>query len=125
MGARPIAILNSIHFGSPSHHKTKNLLDGVVSGIGGYGNCMGIPTIGGEVKFNSSYNENILVNAMAVGLTKKNKIFYSKAKGINQPVIYVGSKTGRDGIHGASMASTEFNENIEEKKPTVQVDTTL
>ena len=121
MGARPIATLNSIHFGDHGHPKTKNLLNGVVSGIGGYGNCMGIPTVGGEVKFDSSYNENILVNAMAVGLVKKNKIFYSKAKGINQPVIYVGSKTGRDGIHGASMASTEFNENIEEKKPTVQV----
>ncbi len=121
MGARPIAILNSIHFGSPSHHKTKNLLDGVVSGIGGYGNCMGIPTIGGEVKFNSSYNENILVNAMAVGLVKKDKIFYSKAEGLNKSVIYVGSKTGRDGIHGASMASAEFDSNAEEKKTTVQV----
>jgi len=121
MGARPIATLNSIHFGSPDHPKTKNLLNGVVSGIGGYGNCMGIPTVGGEVKFNSTYNENILVNAMAVGLVKKNKIFYSKAKGINQPVIYVGSKTGRDGIHGASMASAEFDENSEKNKPTVQV----
>jgi len=121
MGARPIATLNSIHFGDHQHPKTKNLLSGVVSGIGGYGNCMGIPTVGGEVKFDSSYNENILVNAMAVGLVKKNKIFYSKAKGINQPVIYVGSKTGRDGIHGASMASAEFDKNAEEKKPTVQV----
>ena len=121
MGARPIATLNSIHFGNPKHIKTKHLLSGVVSGIGGYGNCMGIPNIGGEVKFDDSYNENILVNAMAVGLAKKNKIFYSKAKGINQPVIYVGSKTGRDGIHGASMASAEFDENIENKKPTVQV----
>jgi len=121
MGARPIATLNSIHFGSHDHPKTKNLLNGVVTGIGGYGNCMGIPTVGGEVKFNESYNENILVNAMAVGLVKKNKIFYSKAKGSDQPVIYVGSKTGRDGIHGASMASAEFDENIEEKKPTVQV----
>ncbi len=121
MGARPIATLNSIHFGSHEHPKTKNLLNGVVSGIGGYGNCMGIPTVGGEVKFDPSYNENILVNAMAVGLVKKNKIFYSKAKGINQPVIYVGSKTGRDGIHGASMASAEFDQNTEEKKPTVQV----
>ena len=121
MGARPIATLNSIHFGSHKHPKTKNLLNGVVSGIGGYGNCMGIPTVGGEVKFNSSYNENILVNAMAVGLVKKDKIFYSKAKGINQPVIYVGSKTGRDGIHGASMASAEFDQNAEAKKPTVQV----
>ncbi len=121
MGARPIATLNSIHFGSHKHHKTKNLLNGVVTGIGGYGNCMGIPTVGGEVKFDESYNENILVNAMAVGLVRKDKIFYSKAKGSDQPVIYVGSKTGRDGIHGASMASAEFDENIEEKKPTVQV----
>jgi len=121
MGARPIATLNSIHFGSHQHSKTKMLLNGVVSGIGAYGNCMGIPTVGGEVKFNPTYNENILVNAMAVGLVKKNKIFYSKAKGTNQPVIYVGSKTGRDGIHGASMASAEFDENAEEKKPTVQV----
>ena len=121
MGARPIATLNSIHFGSHQHPKTKNLLNGVVAGIGGYGNCMGIPTVGGEVKFDNSYNENILVNAMAIGLVKKNKIFYSKARGINQPVIYVGSKTGRDGIHGASMASTEFDNNTEAKKPTVQV----
>ncbi len=121
MGARPIATLNSIHFGSHEHPKTKNLLSGVVSGIGSYGNCMGIPNLGGEVKFDSSYNENILVNAMAVGLVKKNKIFYSKAKGADQPVIYVGSKTGRDGIHGASMASAEFDENSDEKKPTVQV----
>jgi len=121
MGARPIATLNSIHFGDTNHPKTKILLNGVVSGIGGYGNCIGIPTVGGEVKFDSSYNENILVNAMAVGLVKKNKIFYSKAEGINQPVIYVGSKTGRDGIHGASMASAEFDNNLEEKKPTVQV----
>ena len=121
MGARPIATLNSIHFGSHENFKTKNLLNGVVSGIGGYGNCMGIPTVGGEVKFNSTYNENILVNAMAVGLVKKDKIFYSKADGIDQPVIYVGSKTGRDGIHGASMASAKFDENTDEKKPTVQV----
>ena len=121
MGARPIATLNSIHFGNHNHPKTKNLLNGVVSGIGGYGNCIGIPTVGGEVKFDNSYNENILVNAMAVGLVKKNKIFYSKAKKVNQPVIYVGSKTGRDGIHGASMASAEFDENADEKKPTVQV----
>ena len=121
MGARPIATLNSIHFGNHNHPKTKNLLNGVVSGIGGYGNCIGIPTVGGEVKFDNSYNENILVNAMAVGVVKKNKIFYSKAKKVNQPVIYVGSKTGRDGIHGASMASAEFDENADEKKPTVQV----
>ena len=121
MGARPIALLNSIHFGSPKFFKTKSLLNGVVSGIGGYGNCIGIPTVAGETKFNATYNENILVNAMAVGHVKKNKIFYSKAKGLNKSVVYVGSKTGRDGIHGASMASAEFDENSEEKKPTVQV----
>ncbi len=121
MGARPIANLNSIHFGSPQDKKTKNLLRGVVHGIGGYGNCMGIPTIGGQTSFDSSYNGNILVNAMTLGLVKKNKIFYSKAAGLDKPVIYVGSKTGRDGIHGASMASASFDEKIEEKKPTVQV----
>ena len=121
MGARPIALLNSIHFGSPEHFKTKNLLNGVVSGIAGYGNCIGVPTVAGETKFNDTYNENILVNAMAVGHAKKDKIFYSKAKGINKSVVYVGSKTGRDGIHGATMASAEFDENSEKKKPTVQV----
>ena len=121
MGARPIALLNSIHFGSPNHPKTKSLLNGVVSGIGGYGNCIGIPTVAGETKFDETYNENILVNAMAVGHADKDKIFYSEAKGINKSVVYVGSKTGRDGIHGASMASAEFDENSEEKKPTVQV----
>ena len=121
MGARPIANLNSIHFGSPQHKKTKNLLRGVVHGIGGYGNCMGVPTIAGQTSFDESYNGNILVNAMTLGLVKKNKIFYSKAAGLGKPVIYVGSKTGRDGIHGASMASAIFDEKIEEKKPTVQV----
>jgi phosphoribosylformylglycinamidine synthase II len=121
MGARPIANLNSIHFGSPQHKKTKNLLRGVVHGIGGYGNCMGVPTIAGQTSFDESYNGNILVNAMTLGLVKKDKIFYSKAAGLGKPVIYVGSKTGRDGIHGASMASAVFDEKIEEKKPTVQV----
>jgi len=121
MGARPIANLNSIHFGSPQNKKTKNLLRGVVHGIGGYGNCMGVPTIAGQTSFDSSYNGNILVNAMTLGLVKKDKIFYSKAAGLNKPVIYVGSKTGRDGIHGASMASASFDGKIEEKKPTVQV----
>ena len=121
MGARPIANLNSIHFGSPQHKKTKNLLRGVVHGIGGYGNCMGVPTIAGQTSFDNSYNGNILVNAMTLGLVKRDKIFYSKAAGLNKPVIYVGSKTGRDGIHGASMASASFDEKIEEKKPTVQV----
>jgi len=121
MGARPIALLNSIHFGSPEHTKTKALLNGVVSGIGGYGNCIGIPTVAGETKFDDTYNENILVNAMAVGHAKKDKIFYSKAKGLNKSVVYVGSKTGRDGIHGASMASAEFDDSSDDKKPTVQV----
>ena len=121
MGARPIANLNSIHFGSPQNKKTKNLLRGVVKGIGGYGNCIGVPTIGGQTSFDDSYNGNILVNAMTLGLVNKNKIFYSKAAGIDKPVIYVGSKTGRDGIHGASMASATFDDKIEEKKPTVQV----
>ena len=121
MGARPIANINSIHFGSPQHKKTKNLLRGVVQGIGGYGNCIGVPTIAGQTCFDESYNGNILVNAMTLGLVNKNNIFYSKAAGIGKPVIYVGSKTGRDGIHGASMASAIFDENIEEKKPTVQV----
>ena len=121
MGARPIANLNSIHFGSPQHKKTKNLLRGVVHGIGGYGNCMGVPTIAGQTSFDSSYNGNILVNAMTLGHVKTNKIFYSKAAGLDKPVIYVGSKTGRDGIHGASMASASFDDKIEEKKPTVQV----
>ncbi len=121
MGARPIANLNSIHFGSTQNPKTKNLLRGVVKGIGGYGNCMGIPTIAGQTNFDESYDGNILVNAMTLGLVNKNKIFYSKAVGVNKPVIYVGSKTGRDGIHGASMASAIFDDKIEEKKPTVQV----
>ena len=121
MGARPIANLNSIHFGSPQHKKTKNLLRGVVKGIGGYGNCIGVPTIAGQTSFDDSYNGNILVNAMTLGLVNKNKIFYSKAAGIGKPVIYVGSKTGRDGIHGASMASATFDDKVEEKKPTVQV----
>ncbi len=121
MGARPIANLNSIHFGSTQHKKTKNLLRGVVKGIGGYGNCIGVPTIAGQTNFDESYNGNILVNAMTLGLVNKKKIFYSKAAGLDKPVIYVGSKTGRDGIHGASMASAIFDDKIEEKKPTVQV----
>ena len=121
MGARPIANLNSIHFGSPQHKKTKNLLRNVVKGIGGYGNCIGVPTIAGQTTFDESYNGNILVNAMTLGLVNKHKIFYSKAAGLNKPIIYVGSKTGRDGIHGASMASAIFDDKIEEKKPTVQV----
>jgi phosphoribosylformylglycinamidine synthase len=121
MGARPIANLNSLRFGSPSNLKTKNLLTGVIKGIGDYGNCVGIPTVGGECFFHSSYNNNILVNAMCVGHVKKNRIFYSIAKGIGNPVIYVGSKTGRDGIHGATMASAEFSDESESKRPQVQV----
>lgn len=121
MGARPVAMLNALRFGEPENAKTRHLVSGVVSGIGGYGNCMGVPTVGGETNFHSSYNGNILVNAMCVGLAKKDKIFYSAAKGAGNPVVYVGSKTGRDGIHGATMASAEFNEDSEEKRPTVQV----
>ena len=121
MGARPVANLNALRFGDPEHPKTKHLLSGVVSGIGGYGNCIGVPTVGGEVNFHPSYNGNILVNAMTVGIAKKDKIFYSAAAGIGNPVVYVGSKTGRDGIHGATMASAEFDEDSEDKKPTVQV----
>src|SRR6201989_920690 len=121
MGARPIAMMNALRFGEPSHPKTRHLVSGVVSGIGGYGNCMGVPTVGGEVNFHKSYNGTILVNAMCVGLAKADSIFYSAAKGAGNPVVYVGSKTGRDGIHGATMASAEFNEDSEEKRPTVQV----
>ncbi|MDC0413246.1 phosphoribosylformylglycinamidine synthase subunit PurL [Pelagibacteraceae bacterium] len=121
MGARPMANLNSIRFGKPEHAKTKYLLNGVVSGIAGYGNCMGIPTVGGEVEFDECYDGNILVNAMNIGVAKKDKVFLSIASGVGNPVIYVGSKTGRDGIHGASMASQEFDDNSEAKKPTVQV----
>jgi phosphoribosylformylglycinamidine synthase II len=121
MGARPVANLNALRFGSPDHPKTKHLLNGVVAGIAGYGNCIGVPTVGGEVEFDSCYDGNILVNAMNIGLAKKDKVFYSIASGIGNPVIYVGSKTGRDGIHGASMASQEFDSDSESKKPTVQV----
>ena len=121
MGARPIALLNALRFGSPNHPLTKHLVSGVVKGIGGYGNCIGIPTVGGETNFDKSYDGNILVNAMAVGLANKDRIFYSAATGIGNPVIYVGAKTGRDGIHGATMASTEFTDSSSEKRPTVQV----
>jgi phosphoribosylformylglycinamidine synthase len=121
MGARPIAMMNALRFGEPEHPKTRHLVGGVVSGIGGYGNCMGVPTVGGEVNFHKSYNGNILVNAMCVGLARTDKIFKSAAKGAGNPVVYIGSKTGRDGIHGATMASAEFNEDSEEKRPTVQV----
>ena len=121
MGARPVANLNALRFGSPANEKTKHLLSGVVAGIGGYGNCIGVPTVGGEVDFHSAYNGNNLVNAMTVGIAQSNKIFYSAAAGSGNPVIYVGAKTGRDGIHGATMSSAEFNEDAEEKRPTVQV----
>jgi phosphoribosylformylglycinamidine synthase II len=121
MGARPIANMNALRFGEPKHPKTRHLVRGVVAGISGYGNCVGVPTVGGEVNFHSSYNGNILVNAMTVGIAQQDKIFYSAAAGVGNPVIYVGSKTGRDGIHGATMASAEFDANSEEKRPTVQV----
>ncbi len=121
MGARPIAMMNALRFGEPSHPRTRHLVSGVVSGIGGYGNCMGVPTVGGEVNFHKSYNGNILVNAMCVGLARTDKIFLSAAKGAGNPVVYIGSKTGRDGIHGATMASAEFDDASEEKRPTVQV----
>jgi phosphoribosylformylglycinamidine synthase len=121
MGARPIANMNALRFGAPEHPKTRHLVAGVVSGIGDYGNCMGVPTVGGETNFDRRYNDNILVNAMTVGLADANRIFRSAAKGVGHPVVYVGSKTGRDGIHGATMASAEFDEASEEKRPTVQV----
>ena len=121
MGARPVANMNALRFGAPDHPKTRHLVNGVVAGIAHYGNCTGVPTIGGETNFDAGYNNNILVNAMCVGLAKKDKIFYSAAKGVGLPVVYVGSKTGRDGIHGATMASAEFDDKSEEKRPTVQV----
>ena len=121
MGARPVMNLNALRFGAPEHPKTRHLLAGVVAGIGGYGNCVGVPTVGGEVNFDPAYNGNILVNAMTVGVAPANRIFYSRAAGAGNPVVYVGSKTGRDGIHGATMASAEFDEASEEKRPTVQV----
>ena len=121
MGARPIAAMNALRFGEPAHPKTRHLVAGVVHGVGGYGNSFGVPTIGGEVNFHARYNGNILVNAMAVGLARADSIFYSKAKGVGLPVVYLGAKTGRDGIHGATMASAEFDDKAEEKRPTVQV----
>ena len=121
MGARPIALLNALRFGEPTHPKTKTLVNGVVAGIGGYGNCVGVPTVGGETNFHKGYNGNILVNAMCVGLARTDNVFYSAAKGVGNPIFYVGSKTGRDGIHGATMASAEFDDDSDEKRPTVQV----
>jgi len=121
MGARPIACLNALSFGDPKHPRTRALVSGVVAGIGGYGNSFGVPTVGGEVRFDRRYDGNILVNAMAVGIAEKDRIFYSAASGVGMPIVYLGSKTGRDGIHGASMASAEFGADAEEKRPTVQV----
>ncbi|GGJ16747.1 phosphoribosylformylglycinamidine synthase subunit PurL [Neoroseomonas lacus] len=121
MGARPIANLNALRFGSPDAPRMKQVIDGVVRGIGGYGNCVGVPTVGGEVNFHPAYNGNPLVNAMTVGIAKADRIFTAAATGIGNPVVYVGSKTGRDGIHGATMASTEFSADSEEKRPTVQI----
>ena len=121
MGARPVANLNALRFGSPDHPKTRHLVAGVVAGIGGYGNCIGVPTVGGECTFDAGYNGNILVNAMTVGVAAQDRIFYSAASGVGNPIVYLGSKTGRDGIHGATMASAEFSEDSEEKRPTVQV----
>ena len=121
MGARPIASMNSLSFGEPSHPKTRQLVNGVVEGIGGYGNCFGVPCAGGEVRFHPAYNGNCLVNAFAAGLVKTDSIFYSAASGVGMPVVYLGAKTGRDGVGGATMASAEFDDTIEEKRPTVQV----
>ncbi|RUM98067.1 phosphoribosylformylglycinamidine synthase subunit PurL [Pseudaminobacter arsenicus] len=121
MGARPIAAMNALRFGEPDHPKTRHLVSGVVSGIGGYGNAFGVPTVGGEVDFDARYNGNILVNAFAAGLAKTNAIFLSEAKGVGLPVVYLGAKTGRDGVGGATMASAEFDDKIDEKRPTVQV----
>ncbi|MBN9510811.1 MAG: phosphoribosylformylglycinamidine synthase subunit PurL [Alphaproteobacteria bacterium] len=121
MGARPVANLNALRFGDPQHPRTRAVVDGVVRGIGGYGNCVGVPTVGGEVNFHPAFNGNPLVNAMTVGIAPKDRIFLSAAAGVGNPVVYVGSKTGRDGIHGATMASAEFGQDSEEKRPTVQV----
>jgi phosphoribosylformylglycinamidine synthase len=121
MGARPIAAMNSLSFGRPDHPKTRQLVHGVVAGVGGYGNCFGVPTVGGEVRFDTAYDGNCLVNAFAAGLADTDKIFYSAASGVGMPVVYLGAKTGRDGVGGATMASAEFDDTIEEKRPTVQV----
>ena len=121
MGARPVACLNLLRFGSPEHAKTRHLVAGVVAGIGGYGNSFGVPTVGGSTNFHTRYDGNILVNAMAVGIARTNEIFYAKATGVGRPIVYLGSKTGRDGIHGATMASASFEADAEEKRPTVQV----
>ncbi|WP_347303976.1 phosphoribosylformylglycinamidine synthase subunit PurL [Croceibacterium sp. TMG7-5b_MA50] len=121
MGARPVANMNALRFGRPDHPKMKHLVKGVVAGIGGYGNCVGVPTVGGETNFHPAYDGNILVNAMTVGVADQSRIFYSAATGVGNPIVYVGSKTGRDGIHGATMASADFGEDSDAKRPTVQV----
>ncbi len=121
MGARPIAAMNALSFGAPEHPKTRQLVNGVVAGVGGYGNCFGVPTVGGEVRFDKAYNGNCLVNAFAAGLADTDKIFYSAASGVGMPIVYLGAKTGRDGVGGATMASAEFDDTIEDKRPTVQV----
>jgi phosphoribosylformylglycinamidine synthase II len=121
MGARPVAAMNSLSFGAPDHPRTRSLVAGVVAGIGGYGNCFGVPTIGGEVRFHPAYNGNCLVNAFAAGIARADRIFYSAASGVGRPVVYLGAKTGRDGVGGATMASAEFDDTLEEKRPTVQV----
>ncbi len=121
MGARPVALLDALRFGDPAHPRTRHLVAGVVAGIGGYGNCVGVPTVGGEATFHRRYDGNILVNAMCVGIARRDRVFYARAAGVGNPVVYVGAKTGRDGIHGATMASAEFSEDAEAKRPTVQV----
>src|SRR3546814_1377774 len=121
MGSRPVTAMTALRFGSADHEKTRHLVSGVVAGVGGYGNAFGVPTVGGEVEFDERYNGNILVNAFAAGLAKSDAIFLSEAKGVGLPVVYLGAKTGRDGVGGATMASAEFDEQIEEKRPTVQV----
>src|SRR5689334_17464220 len=121
MGARPIACLNALSFGAPTHPRTRHIVSGVVAGVGGYGNSFGVPTVGGSVRFHTRYDGNCLVNAMAVGIAEVDKIFYAAASGVGMPIVYLGSKTGRDGIHGATMASAEFGADAEEKRPTVQV----
>src|SRR5690606_5137724 len=121
MGARAVAAMNALRFGAPDHEKTRHLVSGVVAGIGGYGNSFGVPTVGGEVNFDKGYDGNILVNAFAAGIANTDAIFLSKAEGVGRPVVYLGAKTGRDGVGGATMASAEFGADIEEKRPTVQV----
>ncbi len=121
MGARPVACLDLLRFGSPEHPLTRHLVGGVVAGIGSYGNSFGVPTVGGSTRFHKAYDGNILVNAMAVGIAEKDAIFYAKATGVGNPIVYLGSKTGRDGIHGATMASAAFDENSQESRPAVQI----